>query len=193
MFDFFDFADRIGQFDDCFGRVTAGENQIQRGRLVFDQIDDVLQGNEFEINRYVDFIEDDHVVFSGGDCFFRQFKALPGQLDIHGGGVIAHDEAVQAGSENGQARQIFLGGHELAVVAAFHKLHDKNFIPLADGAKRLAESGSGLSLAVAGNHDDQTAVAGVWQRRSFLEAAAFLLAGFFDVTFFWRPVSWHFS
>jgi hypothetical protein len=64
VFDFPDLADRIGELNDLGRGLAAGEDEVEGGRSGLNDVDDLGEGDQFEVDGDVDLIQDDHVVFA---------------------------------------------------------------------------------------------------------------------------------
>src|SRR5581483_6572386 len=156
MFDLPHLRDQIGDLDQLFIGVPAGQENMERRRFRFEKINDL---RDFEVvisDDVIDFVENDHLIVSGERLFhpelprFLRFLSVPFGIFGVPGEAFSHGENLKLIAE-------FLRRIELPVMPIpLNKLNHQNLPAVAERSKSGPEGSRGLPLACAGMNHDQS-------------------------------------
>ena len=156
MLDHLHLGDQIGGLDQRLGRVAAGDDDVDVGRLVVAQERDHFVDRQIVVAEHdVEFVEQHDLVLAGGD---DRLGALPG-------GAGRGEVALAILGLPGEALAHRVDRHEVAeflqrdalagLPLALDELDDGDRHAVAEGAEDHAEGGRRLALALAGVDDQQ--------------------------------------
>src|SRR2546426_5884247 len=144
------FRDQIGLGDQIGDGAPSGEDQVEIGRLLVDEGQEIVERQEAQGDGDVDLVQDHHFVVAGLRLLAGESEALAGRLPVLLGRELIVEDLVEAapGGEDLQMRRQPFRRVELAgVPGSFHELdHDHPEI-VADGPERQAEGRGRLPFA----------------------------------------------
>jgi hypothetical protein len=169
VLDFRHLGHEVGYLDKRRRGAATGENKLDMGRFIFNELEDFLRRDKAEETGAIDFVEDHEVVLAAGNI-------LPGGgegglcLDFFGriNGPFISDELAQAEAgylDVGQGSERFkfaLGGTTL------DEENNRYFQSVTGRPENRAQRGGRFTLAIAGENLDKASGGFFSQGRSFL-------------------------
>jgi hypothetical protein len=69
VLDFHHLGNEVGHLDKPFIGIAAGQDKLDMGRFVFNELDDFIRFEEFKVDSNIDFIQHHEVVATADDSF----------------------------------------------------------------------------------------------------------------------------
>src|SRR5579884_934757 len=155
MFDLPHLRDQIGDLDQLFMSVPAGQENMERRRFCFQEFNDLFDFEVVIADDIIDFVENDHLIVSGQRLFHPELPRFLRLLPVPFGIFCVPGEAL---SHRANLKLIaeFLRRIELPVMPTpLDKLNHQDLPAVAERSKSGPEGSRGFPLACAGMDHDQ--------------------------------------
>jgi len=156
-------GDGVGEFDEKWVGVAAGEDDVDAFGFLPEDVGDLFGREHVVADGVVDLVEDDEVPIAGEDGGSGFAPRLFDETEVFGVGLGSSDLDEAAAHLADGAGGILRGseggdGVELAMVpGALEELQDEDTHSVAGGTEGGPDGGGGLSLAGAGVDEDESA------------------------------------